>query len=66
MEQLQVLDMEQLLGSITILAVAEMKPEEDGNEVREIIWEMSRMTNRILILGTILVLAILVLLKYGG
>jgi len=43
-----------------------MIPDEDRNEIREIIWEMSRMTNRILILGIILVLAILVVLKYGG
>jgi hypothetical protein len=50
----------------TILAAAEMKPEEDGNEVREIVREMSRTTNRILILGVVLVLAILVVLKYGG
>lgn len=49
-----------------ILADAKMKPEEDGNEIREIVWEMSRMTNIILILGIILVLAIMIVLKYGG
>jgi hypothetical protein len=43
-----------------------MKPEEDGSEIREIVGEMSRTTNRILILGIVLVLAILVVLKYGG
>lgn len=42
-----------------------MNPEEDGKAIRCLVWEMSRVTNKILILG-ILILAILVLLKYGG
>jgi hypothetical protein len=42
-----------------------MTPEE-GNEVREIVWEMSRATNKILVLGIILILAILAVLKYYG
>ncbi|VVB67027.1 Uncharacterised protein [uncultured archaeon] len=42
-----------------------MIPEE-SNEVREIVWEMSRMTNKILILGIILILAILAVLMYYG
>jgi len=42
-----------------------MAPEE-GSEVREIVWEMSRATNRILILGILLALAILAVLRYYG
>ncbi|MHB8118546.1 MAG: hypothetical protein ACYDHX_07475 [Methanothrix sp.] len=36
---------------------AKMTPEEEGSDVREMVWEMSRTTNRILILGIILILA---------
>ncbi len=43
-----------------------MTPEEEGSEVREMVWEMSRMTNRILLLGILLILAILAVLKYSG
>jgi len=43
---------------------AEMTPDEDGNEIREMIWEMSRVTNKILILGILLILAILAVLQY--
>ncbi len=42
-----------------------MTPEE-SSEVREMIWEMSRTTNKILILGIILILAILVVLMHYG
>lgn len=42
-----------------------MIPEE-GNEVREIVWEMSRVTNKILLLGIVLILAILIMLRYYG
>jgi len=41
-----------------------MTPDEDGNEIREMIWEMSRVTNKILILGILLILAILAVLQY--
>jgi len=41
-------------------------PEEEGSDVREIVWEMSRMTNWILIFGIILILAILAALMYWG
>jgi hypothetical protein len=41
-------------------------PEEEGSEVREMVWEMSRMTNKILIFGIILILAILAVLIYLG
>jgi hypothetical protein len=30
-----------------------VKPEEEGSDVREMVWEMSRMTTKILILGII-------------
>ena len=43
-----------------------MTPEEEGSDVREMVWEMSRMTNRILIFGIILILAILAALMYCG
>ena len=43
-----------------------MTPEEEGSDVREMVWEMSRMTNKILILGIILILAILAVLMYSG
>jgi hypothetical protein len=42
-----------------------MTPEE-GNDVREMVWEMSRTTNKILIFGIILILAILAVLIYLG
>jgi len=41
-------------------------PEEEGSDVREMVWEMSRTTNRILIFGIILILAILAALIYLG
>ncbi|MHC1687154.1 MAG: hypothetical protein AB9879_05540 [Methanothrix sp.] len=43
-----------------------MIPEEEKSDVRETVREMSRTTNKILILGTILILAILALLIYAG
>ncbi|MHB8118109.1 MAG: hypothetical protein ACYDHX_05200 [Methanothrix sp.] len=43
-----------------------MVPEEEGSDVREMVWEMSRTTNKILILGIILILAILAVLMYCG
>ncbi len=43
-----------------------MTPEEEGSDVREMVREMSRMTNKILILGIILILAILAVLMYCG
>jgi hypothetical protein len=45
---------------------AKMTPEEEGSEVREMVWEMSRMTNKILIFGIILILAILATLMNCG
>jgi len=48
------------------LVAAEMTPEEEGSDVREMVWEMSRTTNKILILGIILILAILAVLMYCG
>jgi hypothetical protein len=45
---------------------AKMTPEEEGSDVREMVWEMSRMTNKILIFGIILILAILAVLIYCG
>ena len=41
-----------------------MTPEEDGIDLRDTVREMSRMTNKILILGIILILAILAVLMY--
>lgn len=41
-----------------------MNPEELGSDLRETVREMSRMTNKILILGIILILAILAVLMY--
>ena len=41
-------------------------PEEEKSDVRETVREMSRTANKILILGTILILAILALLIYVG
>lgn len=41
-------------------------PEEDGSEVRGMIWEMSRITNRILILAILLILALIAILRYYG
>ena len=43
-----------------------MTPEELGSDLRETVWEMSRMTNKILIFGIILILAILAVLMYCG
>ena len=43
-----------------------MTPEEDGSDVREMVWEMSRTTNKILILGIILIFVILAVLMYCG
>ena len=45
---------------------AKMTPEEEGSDVREMVREMSRMPNKILIFGIILILAILAVLKYFG
>lgn len=42
-----------------------MTPEE-CSDVREMVWEMSRTTNKILIFGFILFLAILAVLIYLG
>jgi len=42
-----------------------MTPEEK-NDVQEMVWEMSRMTNKILISGIFLILAILAVLIYLG
>jgi hypothetical protein len=41
-------------------------PEEESSDVREMVWEMSRMTNKILIIGIVLILAILAALIYLG
>ncbi len=41
-------------------------PEEKGDEIREMIWDMSRTTNKILLFAVILILAILALLRYYG
>lgn len=46
--------------------VLKMTPEEDSSDVREMIWEMSRMTNRILIFGLVLILVILAVLIHLG
>lgn len=43
-----------------------MIPEEDRSDVREMVWEMSRITNKILIFGIMLVIAILAMLIYSG
>jgi hypothetical protein len=43
-----------------------MTPEEESSNVRVMIWEMSRMTNRILIIGLVLILSILAVLMYLG
>jgi|WetSurSiteA1Bulk_404760.scaffolds.fasta_scaffold59643_2 hypothetical protein len=43
-----------------------MTTEEESSEVREMIWEMSRTTNKILIFGIVLILAILAVLMYFG
>jgi hypothetical protein len=42
-----------------------MAPEEKS-DVQEMFWEMSRMTNKILISGIFLILAILAVLIYLG
>ena len=49
-----------------VLKAEKMTPEEESSDVREMVWEMSRMTNKILILGIILILAILAVLMYCG
>jgi hypothetical protein len=41
-----------------------MTPEEQSGEVREMVWEMSRTTSKILIFGIIIILAILAILMY--
>ncbi|MDD4652813.1 MAG: hypothetical protein PHQ34_11350 [Methanothrix sp.] len=43
-----------------------MTPEEESSDVREMVREMSRMTNRILIFGLVLILAILAVLMHLG
>lgn len=43
-----------------------MIPEEEGSEIREMVWEMSRTTNKILIFGIILILSILGVIIYCG
>ena len=43
-----------------------MTPEEESSDVREMVWEMSRATNKILIIGIILILATLAVLMYRG
>jgi len=43
-----------------------MTPEEQSREVREMVWEMSRTTSKILIFGIIIILAILAILMYYG
>ncbi len=43
-----------------------MTPEEEGSDVREMVWEMSRMTNKILIFWNYPFLAILAALIYLG
>lgn len=43
-----------------------MIPEEESNDVREMVWKMSRTTNRILIFGIVLILLILAALIYLG
>jgi hypothetical protein len=43
-----------------------MTPEEQSSEVREMVWEMSRTTSKILIFGIIVILAILAILMYYG
>jgi hypothetical protein len=43
---------------------AKVIPEEEFSDLRETVREMSRMTNKILIWGIILILAILAVLMY--
>jgi hypothetical protein len=43
-----------------------MTPEEQSSEVREMVWEMSRTTSKILIFGIIVILAILAIFMYYG
>ena len=43
-----------------------MTPEEESSDLKEMVWEMSRMTNKILIFGLALILAILAALIYLG
>ena len=47
-----------------IQVVAKTTPEEEGSDVREMVWEMSRMTNKILSFGIVLILLILAALMY--
>ena len=49
-----------------VLVAAKMTPEEESSDVREMVWEMSRTTNKIRIIGIILILAILAVLMYWG
>ena len=49
-----------------VLVAANMTPEEESSDVREMVWEMSRATNKILIIGIILILATLAVLMYRG
>jgi len=55
-----------MIPIIILVAAKKMTPEEEGSDLRETVWEMSRMTNKILILGIFLILAILAVLKYIG
>ena len=43
-----------------------MIPEGEGSDVREMVWEVSRMTNKILIFGIIPLFLILAVLTYFG
>ena len=47
-----------------VLVAAKLTPEEEGSDLRDTVREMSRMTNKILIWGIILILAILAVLMY--
>jgi hypothetical protein len=49
-----------------IRRLQKMTLKEEGSEVRELVWDMSRMTNKILLVGIILILAIMVVLKIYG
>ena len=43
-----------------------MTPEEERCRVQEMVWDMARMTNKILVWGTVLVLALFAILRYYG
>jgi hypothetical protein len=43
-----------------------MTPEEQSSEVRDMVWEMSRMTSYILLFGIIIIFAILAIFMYYG